>query len=187
MRLTVLGTSGGYPPPGSACSGYLVEEDDTRIWIDAGSGTFPRLLEHCAPNELTAILISHLHADHWTDLVLGLHSLRFAFEIERPIPVYGPAGWVDAMGVVADWAVENEPAFEAHEVRKGETINVGPLKIFAIPVEHTRISTRTASASSTATARWRTPPTPGRARRSWISRAASTCSSARRARPASRR
>ena len=90
MRLTVLGTSGGYPPPGSACSGYLVEEDETRVWIDAGSGTFPRLLEHCPPYELTAILISHLHADHWTDLVLGLHALRFAFERERPLPVYGP-------------------------------------------------------------------------------------------------
>ena len=122
MRLTVLGTSGGYPPPGSACSGYLVEEDDTRVWIDAGSGTFPRLLEHCAPNELTAILISHLHADHWTDLVLGLHALRFAFEREHPLPVYGPAGWVDAMGVVANWAVEDEPAFEPREVREGETI-----------------------------------------------------------------
>jgi ribonuclease BN (tRNA processing enzyme) len=137
MRVTVLGTSGGYPPPGSACSGYLVEEDETRVWIDAGSGTFPRLLEHCAPNELTAILISHLHADHWTDLVLGLHVLRFAFERERPLPVYGPSGWMEAMGIVADWAVEDKPAFEPREVREGETIRVGPLKIIPIPVEHT--------------------------------------------------
>ena len=67
MRLTVLGSSGGYPAPGSACSGYLLEDADTRLWIDAGSGTFARLLEHCAPNELSAVLISHLHADHWTD------------------------------------------------------------------------------------------------------------------------
>ena len=42
MRLTVLGTSGGYPPPGSACSGYLVEEDDTRrSGSTPGSGTLP--------------------------------------------------------------------------------------------------------------------------------------------------
>jgi ribonuclease BN (tRNA processing enzyme) len=137
MRLTVLGSSGGYPVPGAACSGYLLEEDDTRIWIDAGSGTFPRLLEHCRPDELTAVLISHLHADHWTDLVLGIHALRFAFERETPLPVYGPAGWVETMGVVAEWAREEQPAFEAREVKEGETIHVGPLKILPVPVEHT--------------------------------------------------
>lgn len=137
MRLTVLGSSGGYPVPGAACSGYLLEEDDTRIWIDAGSGTFPRLLEHCRPEELSAVLISHLHADHWTDLVLGIHTLRFAFERETPLPVYGPAGWVETMGVVAEWAEEENPAFEPREVREGESIHVGPLKILPMPVEHT--------------------------------------------------
>ena len=125
------------PAPGSACSGYLVEEDDTRVWIDAGSGTFPRLLQHCSPDELTAILISHLHADHWTDLVLGLHALRFAFKRDRPLPVYGPAGWVDAMGVVAEWAVESQARIRAARGARGRVITVGPLKIVPIPVEHT--------------------------------------------------
>ena len=58
MRLTVLGSSGGYPAPGSACSGYLLEDADTRLWIDAGSGTFARLLEHCTPDRLSAVLAS---------------------------------------------------------------------------------------------------------------------------------
>src|SRR5262245_34000632 len=92
MRLTVLGSSGGYPAPGSACSGYLVEDGDSRLWVDAGSGTFARLLEHCSPDELSAVLISHLHADHWTDLIVGLHALQFAFKRDEPLPVYGPAG-----------------------------------------------------------------------------------------------
>ena len=113
MRLTVLGSSGGYPAPGSACSGYLLEDADTRLWIDAGSGTFARLLEHCTPDRLSAVLISHLHADHWTDLIVGLHTLRFAFERDEPLPVYGPEGWTETMGVVAEWAREEEPAFVA--------------------------------------------------------------------------
>jgi ribonuclease BN (tRNA processing enzyme) len=137
MRFTVLGSSGGYPVPGSACSGYLVEDGDTRVWIDAGSGTFARLLEHCSPSELTAVLISHLHADHWTDLIVGLHSLRFAFEREEPLPVYGPAGWTATMGVVDNWAREDEPAFVARELLDGETIGAGSLSIVAIRVEHT--------------------------------------------------
>jgi ribonuclease BN (tRNA processing enzyme) len=136
MRFTVLGSSGGYPVPGAACSGYLVEDHGTRLWIDAGSGTFARLLEYCSPNELSAVLISHLHADHWTDLIVGLHSLRFAFERESPLPVYGPAGWVDTMGIVAEWAREDNPAFVARELRDGETIEAGSLSVEVIGVEH---------------------------------------------------
>jgi len=136
MRLTVLGSSGGYPAPGSACSGYLLEDADTRLWIDAGSGTFARMLEHCTPDRLSAVLISHLHADHWTDLIVGLHTLRFAFERDEPLPVYGPEGWTDTMGVVAEWAREEEPAFVAHELRDRETIEAGSLSIEAIEVEH---------------------------------------------------
>ena len=136
MRLTVLGSSGGYPAPGSACSGYLLEDADTRLWIDAGSGTFARLLEHCTPDRLSAVLISHLHADHWTDLIVGLHTLRFAFERDEPLPVYGPEGWTETMGVVAEWAREEEPAFVAHELRDRETIEAGSLSIEAIEVEH---------------------------------------------------
>jgi ribonuclease BN (tRNA processing enzyme) len=33
--------------------------------------------------------------------------------------------------------VEDEPAFEPHEVKEGETIAVGPLTIVPIPVKHT--------------------------------------------------
>jgi ribonuclease BN (tRNA processing enzyme) len=139
MRLTVLGSSGGYPTPGSACSGYLVEDGDTRLWIDAGSGTFARLLEHCSPNELTAVLISHLHADHWTDLPLALHTLQFAFEREAPLPVYGPPGWTQTMGVVADWAREGDSRFVAKELREGEAIRLGQLSVEPIGVEHSHL------------------------------------------------
>src|SRR5262245_13531284 len=136
MRLTVLGSSGGYPAPGSACSGYLVEDGDSRLWVDAGSGTFARLLEHCSPDELSAVLISHLHADHWTDLIVGLHALQFAFKRDEPLPVYGPAGWTETMGVVADWAREDPPAFFALELRDREMIAAGSLTIVPIEVEH---------------------------------------------------
>ncbi len=102
VRVTVLGLSGGYPAPGFACSGYLVEAGDTRVWMDAGSGTLSRLLGQCSLADLTAVLISHLHADHWTDLPLALHTLRFAFEREAPLAVYGPSGWMAAMGIVVE-------------------------------------------------------------------------------------
>lgn len=141
VRVTVLGLSGGYPAPGFACSGYLVEAGDTRVWMDAGSGTLSRLLGQCSLADLTAVLISHLHADHWTDLPLALHTLRFAFEREAPLAVYGPSGWMAAMGIVAEWAREDDPVFVPHELRERETIEIGGLAVEPIGVVHSDLET----------------------------------------------
>ena len=43
MELTVLGCSGSYGAPlGGACSGYLLRDGDTAIWMDCGNGTLHR-------------------------------------------------------------------------------------------------------------------------------------------------
>ena len=61
MFLTVLGRHGPYPRPGGACSGYLLEDGETRVLIDCGSGVLSRLLEIMRPEQLDAIVLSHLH------------------------------------------------------------------------------------------------------------------------------
>ena len=43
MRLTVLGSSGTWPTPGRPASGYLISHEGTRVWVDAGPGTFMAL------------------------------------------------------------------------------------------------------------------------------------------------
>ncbi len=90
MRVTVLGSNGTYPTPGSPTSGYLVEHDDTKIWTDAGSGTFAALQAVCDPWDLDAVILTHEHSDHCLD-VLGFHyALRYG---ERPfaaVPTYAP-------------------------------------------------------------------------------------------------
>ena len=44
MELTVLGCSGSYSaPPAGACSGYLLRDGDTAIWMDCGNGSFTNL------------------------------------------------------------------------------------------------------------------------------------------------
>ena len=74
MRLTILGCNGPFPAPGGACSGYLIESDSgrTKVVIELGSGTLPRLLEHVQPGQIDALILSHLHFDHMSDVpVLG--------------------------------------------------------------------------------------------------------------------
>ena len=47
LSVTVLGCCGSFPGAGGACSGYLVDDGTTRLWLDAGSGTLANLQRHC--------------------------------------------------------------------------------------------------------------------------------------------
>ena len=69
MKLTVLGCNGPYPAPGGACSGYLLQEGDTGVLRDCGAGVLAQLEKHMPPQNLTAIVLSHLHYDHMSDML----------------------------------------------------------------------------------------------------------------------
>ena len=70
VRLTVIGSSPAWPNPGGACSGYVV---DGRLLLDCGPGVLAKLRQHeASPRSwpsIEAIAITHLHLDHWGDLI----------------------------------------------------------------------------------------------------------------------
>jgi ribonuclease BN (tRNA processing enzyme) len=97
--LTVLGCDGSWPAPGGAGSGYLVEVDGTTILLDAGPGSFANLQRWSDPDRLTAVVLTHEHPDHWTDLEslatwagYGPGRARFRGPGSRPLAVYAPPG-----------------------------------------------------------------------------------------------
>ncbi|HEX2194486.1 MAG TPA: MBL fold metallo-hydrolase [Candidatus Limnocylindria bacterium] len=75
MELTVLGRSPARPNPGEACAGYLLEGGGSRIMMDIGPGVVAQLLRRNTPDELDAVVISHMHTDHCLDLV----TLRYSY------------------------------------------------------------------------------------------------------------
>ncbi|MGW0814930.1 MBL fold metallo-hydrolase [Streptomyces viridiviolaceus] len=92
LSLTVLGTASPHPEPGRPCSGHLVRGGGAEVWVDAGPGTFAELQRHTEPARLSAIWISHLHADHSADLLPALYAFAYGgLTPEAPIPVYAPA------------------------------------------------------------------------------------------------
>lgn len=68
MKLKVLGSVSPYCTKKSNCPGYLLEKDSNRILLDCGNGI---TREMSFPNELEnlIIIISHLHRDHYGDLL----------------------------------------------------------------------------------------------------------------------
>lgn len=93
VRLTVIGCSGSHPGPDSACSSYLVEQDGFRLLLDLGNGALGELQRHVDPRDVDALFLTHLHGDHWLDLVPLSHARRHHPDgrVPTPLPVYAPA------------------------------------------------------------------------------------------------
>lgn len=102
MQLRVLGANGTYPTAGRPTAGYLVSHAGTFVLVDAGAGTLGALLDIMDPADLDAVVISHVHADHSSDIFPLYHYLRFG---PRPIDglrLFVPEGAVDRMTAFVD-------------------------------------------------------------------------------------
>lgn len=77
LSLTVLGCDGSYAAPGGACSGYLLSSGGTHVWMDCGPGTLANLQQHIALSDISAIVISHAHPDHWVELPVVHNALHY--------------------------------------------------------------------------------------------------------------
>jgi ribonuclease BN (tRNA processing enzyme) len=77
----------------------LVQAGGTSILLDAGPGTFAALQQVDDPARLDAVVLTHAHPDHWTDLEslatwagYGPGQSRFRAIGARPLPVFAPPG-----------------------------------------------------------------------------------------------
>jgi ribonuclease BN (tRNA processing enzyme) len=91
--LTVAGSSCSIPRPDRACSSYLVDDGETPIVLDLGTGAFANLRRYVDYDRLGAVVISHMHADHFLDLIPLRYALRYGpRQRARKLPVYLPPG-----------------------------------------------------------------------------------------------
>ncbi len=128
MRLTVLGGCGAWPEAGQACSGFLVEHDGFRLLIDAGYAIVPRLLQLIRPGQLDAVLISHGHPDHCADLNPLLRARVMTSSGLAPLPVYAPAGALDAV-LALDGPGTLGGSWSEHEIGPGTRTVIGPFGV----------------------------------------------------------
>jgi ribonuclease BN (tRNA processing enzyme) len=121
LTLTVLGCSGTYPGAGGACSGYLVRSPGASLVVDLGGGTLANLQRHVAIGEVDAVVLSHVHPDHWLDLPVLRNAMRYVLGIEG-LPVYGTAEtWLMAEVLIG----ELTPTLLWHNVDESSVIEVG--------------------------------------------------------------
>jgi ribonuclease BN (tRNA processing enzyme) len=152
MRITVLGKSPAWQDSGGASSGYLIEEDGTALLLDCGGGVFGKLREQHDYAEVDAVAISHLHADHFFDLIPYSFALQYAPR-QQPVAVAGSPG-TDSPArprliappganttfrlITGCWGDEKlvESAFDLEEYDDASSPEVGPLRLRFTEVPH---------------------------------------------------
>mgnify|MGYP001164236165 CR=1 FL=1 len=91
LSLTVLGCSGTYAAPGNACSGYLLRTDATTVLVDLGPGALANAQRHVDLVDVDAMVLTHEHPDHWTDLPVARNAYRYILD-RLHLPVFLTAG-----------------------------------------------------------------------------------------------
>lgn len=90
LEITVLGSSGSYASPDNPCTGFLVRSADALVLHDCGPGTLGPLQAAADLADVTAIVISHCHPDHWLELPV-IRNVFTWFQPRTGVPVYGTA------------------------------------------------------------------------------------------------
>ena len=133
LSLTVLGCDGSHASAGGAASGYLVRSwaSGTAVWVDAGPGTFANLQRFTDPLALSAIVLTHGHGDHFSDVDGFLTAARWVYGFHRdPVPVFAAPDIRDQVHQ------EIEGILDWREVGDGDGADVGDLRLRFSRTDH---------------------------------------------------
>ncbi len=93
LRMRVVGSSPSVQRPGRACSSYLLRSRDAAVLLDIGSGALGNLHLAIDYPQLDAVIVSHMHADHFLDLIPLRYGLKYGPLLrDGRMPLWLPPG-----------------------------------------------------------------------------------------------
>jgi ribonuclease BN (tRNA processing enzyme) len=140
VEVVVLGAHGTWPLAGGATSGLLVRHDGFSLWLDAGTGTLANLQRHVSLFDVGAMVLSHSHPDHVTDLYPYLFARLFSPEHPAKIPLCVAPGILERVNpLLTDDTgdMQLSDTFDVVEVEPGTERRAGPFRILTAPMTHT--------------------------------------------------
>lgn len=140
MRLHILGSSGGYAVPDNPCTGYLLETGEARIWIDAGNGTLAAAQRVTPLEQINALVISHVHADHCADLFTLYVALRYRRDGALRWPLWAPREVWEVVPRFLDAAgtgiLKLDEAFDFHPLEHGSEAEIAGVRFRCARTDH---------------------------------------------------
>ncbi len=140
MKIILLGTGTTLPQVNRNTSGLLIEIDGDCLLFDCGSGILRQIEEaHVDFTQIHNIFISHMHADHVSDLPILLKA-NLMRKNPNILNIFGPSTLKKQMNA---WFTEIYPYLDKildkiriEEIIAGASIETRAWKIQFIPVHH---------------------------------------------------
>ncbi|HEY4442364.1 MAG TPA: MBL fold metallo-hydrolase [Candidatus Elarobacter sp.] len=130
------------PRPDRACSSYLVDDGEAPIVFDMGTGSLANLRRYVDYDRFGAIVISHMHADHFLDLIPLRYALRYGPRRRKAkLPLYLPPGGLAMLKqLVSAFAPEGgdflNDVFALHEYDPSKSLAIDGATLRFAPTEH---------------------------------------------------
>lgn len=150
IDVTLLGTGSPIVDPNRAGPSTLIRAGDQMFLVDCGRGALMRAAAVGAQaSGLTALLLTHLHSDHITDLS-DVVTTRWVSTIgPNPLPVIGPPGTkavveatLAALAPDISYRIHHHtditepPRIDVHEYTHGQVWDSGDVRIIVAPTDH---------------------------------------------------
>jgi ribonuclease Z len=150
LEIVLLGTGSPLPDPNRAGPATLVRAGGTNLLVDCGRGVLLRAGAAGTPAaQLEAVLLTHLHSDHFTDLGDVITTSWITNLEPRALPVYGPArtrevvdGLLASLGPDVEYRLAHHddltasPDIRVIELGGDESIELGEARVVVAPTEH---------------------------------------------------
>lgn len=150
IEIVLLGTGSPIPDPRCAGPATLVRAGGTTLLVDCGRGVLMRAAAvGVGAGSIDALLLTHLHSDHITDLNDVITSRWVTSLAPSPLRVFGPPGTqqvVDSILASLDpdigYRVGHhedltwEPPVEVTELTEGIVLDAGRVRVVAAPTDH---------------------------------------------------
>lgn len=143
MRLTVIGCGDAFGSGGRLQTSFHVAHGSDAFLVDCGAS----VLIGCArlgidPNGVSAILITHLHGDHFAGLVWWMLHAQHVAKRTALLTVAGPPGleerYIRAAEALFPGSTKQPPRFETRwvEMHAGKDCRLGELRVTPFEVSH---------------------------------------------------
>ena len=150
MKVTLLGTGSPIPDATRAGPATLVRADDALLLVDCGRGVLMRLVAAgVLPPMLSAVLLTHLHSDHLTDLNDVITTHWVMTQSPTPLRIFGPPRTQEVVdGTIAGLEPDIEyrlvhhadltwrPQVDVTEVTPGDAFTLGSATVQVAATDH---------------------------------------------------
>jgi ribonuclease BN (tRNA processing enzyme) len=139
-RVTIVGAGTSAPQPETPASGILVETASTALLVDCGQGVIRDVMRRRDPRDLDAIVIGHMHADHYIDLVSLRYLMPWTGFAGRRVPILLPPGGRARMDLLSTAISERDGffdhTFDVREYDPAATLRIGDLALGFVAGRH---------------------------------------------------